>query len=146
MPEQPDKCFEHHMLLKRELEEFKEEFDALTKNCKDMHRFFFGGISQLDGHISFVDKVNTLYDNQKNNRNLLITFLSVFGVMLVTGLIGLGVQLHRIDVTSKDLATYIEYSRNIQIELAELKAKVERNEKNNYTLDGRNIQAEQYRF
>ena len=37
MPEQPDKCFEHHMLLKRELEDFKKEFDALTKNCKDMH-------------------------------------------------------------------------------------------------------------
>ena len=61
MPEQPDKCFEHHMLLKRELEDFKKEFDALTKNCKDMHCFFFGGISQLEGHIYFVDKANTQF-------------------------------------------------------------------------------------
>ena len=36
MPEQPDKCREHHMLLKREIENFKKEFDDLIKNCKDI--------------------------------------------------------------------------------------------------------------
>ena len=128
MPEQPDQCREHHMMLKRELDEFKKEFDDLTKNCRDMHCFFFGGINQLDGHISFVDKVNTLYENQKNSRNLLFTFLGVFGVLFVTGLVSLGIQLHRIDVTSKDLAIFIENQHNIEIELAQLKARVGINE------------------
>ena len=128
MPEQPDQCREHHMMLKRELDEFKKEFDDLTKNCRDMHCFFFGGINQLDGHISFVDKVNTLYENQKNSRNLLFTFLGVFGVLFVTGLVSLGIQLHRIDVTSKDLAFFIENQHNIEIELAQLKTRVGINE------------------
>lgn len=136
MPEQPDQCREHHMMLKQELDNFKKEIDDLTKNCRDMHCFFFGGINQLDGHISFVDKVNTLYENQKNSRNLLITFLSIFGVLFVTSLIGLGVQLHRLDATSKDLAVFMQNQRNIEIELAQLKAKVGmENEKNNRTLD-----------
>lgn len=136
MPEQPDKCREHHLMLKAELESFKKEFDSLTKNCRDMHCFFFGGINQLDGHISFVDKVNTLYDNQQRNRNLLVTFLSIFGVMFISGLIGLGVQLHRLDTTSQNLTVFMENQRQIELEIAQLKAKVGMNEKNNNTLDG----------
>lgn len=124
MPEQPDKCREHHLMLKAELESFKKEFDSLTKNCRDMHCFFFGGINQLDGHISFVDKVNTLYDNQQRNRNLLVTFLSIFGVMFISGLIGLGVQLHRLDTTSQNLTVFMENQRQIELDIAQLKAKV----------------------
>ena len=124
MTEQPDKCFEHHMLLKHELEYFKKEFDDLTKNCKDMHCFFFGGISQLDGHISFVDKVNTLYENQKNNRNLLLRFFTVFGVMFVTALVGLGFQLHKIDMVASNWDSAIQAQKNLEIEIAQLKAKV----------------------
>lgn len=124
MPEQPDQCREHHMMLKAELESFKKEFDSLTKNCRDMHCFFFGGINQLDGHISFVDKVNTLYDNQQRNRNMLVTFLSIFGVLLVSGLVGLGVQLHRLDVTSQNLTVFMENQRRIELDIAQLKAKV----------------------
>ncbi|HIS60844.1 MAG TPA: hypothetical protein IAC14_01145 [Candidatus Scybalomonas excrementigallinarum] len=123
MPEQPDKCREHHLMLKAELESFKKEFDSLTKNCRDMHCFFFGGINQLDGHISFVDKVNTLYDNQQRNRNMLVTFLSIFGVLLVSGLVGLGVQLHRLDVTSQNLTVFMENQRRIELDIAQLKAK-----------------------
>lgn len=123
MPEQPDQCKEHHMMLKREIDDFKKEFDNLTKNCRDMHCFFFGGINQLDGHISFVDKVNTLYDNQQRNRNMLVTFLSIFGVLLVSGLVGLGVQLHRLDVTSQNLTVFMENQRQIELDIAQLKAK-----------------------
>lgn len=136
MPEQPDKCREHHLMLKAELESFKKEFDSLTKNCRDMHCFFFGGINQLDGHISFVDKVNTLYDNQQRNRNLLVTFLGIFGVMFISGLIGLGVQLHRLDTTSQNLTVFMENQRQIELDIAQLKAKVGMDEKNNNTLDG----------
>ena len=136
MPEQPDQCREHHMMLKAELDNFKKEFNDLTKNCRDMHCFFFGGINQLDGHISFVDKVNTLYDNQQRNRNMLVTFLSIFGVLLVSGLVGLGVQLHRLDVTSQNLTVFMENQRQIELDIAQLKAKVGMNEKNNNTLDG----------
>ena len=89
-----------------------------------MHCFFFGGISQLDGHISFVDKVNTLYENQKNNRNLLLSFFSIFGVMFVTGLVGLGFQLHKIDMVASNWDSAIQAQKNIEIEIAQLKAKV----------------------
>lgn len=123
MTEQSRECYEHHMMLKAELDNFKKEFNDLTKNCRDMHCFFFGGINQLDGHISFVDKVNTLYDNQQRNRNMLVTFLSIFGVLLVSGLVGLGVQLHRLDVTSQNLTVFMENQRRIELDIAQLKAK-----------------------
>lgn len=136
MSEQPDLCREHHFMLKAELDSLKKEFDDLTKNCHDMHCFFFGGTNQLDGHISFVDKLNTLYDNQQHILNFLITFLSIFGVMLISGLIGLGVQLHRLDTTSQNLTVFMENQRQIELDIAQLKAKVGMNEKNNNTLDG----------
>ena len=123
MTEQPDQCREHHLMLKAELDNLKKEFNDLTKNCRDMHCFFFGGINQLDGHISFVDKLNTLYDSQQRNRNMLVTFLSIFGVLLVSGLVGLGVQLHRLDVTSQNLTVFMENQRQIELDIAQLKAK-----------------------
>ena len=131
MPEQQDKCFEHHMLLKRELEDFKKEFDDLTKSCRDMHCFFFGGINQADGHISFVDKVNSLYESQQNTRKFYNTFLSVFGCLIVTGLVSLGMACHSFQVTSDAVANLTKIMENtqsenmeIKVELAQLKAKV----------------------
>lgn len=126
MPEQPDKCMEHHMILKKSLEDLRKEFDELTKSCKDMRCFLFGGISQHDGHLSFVDKVNVLYENQEKSRKLLITFLSVFGVLFITGLIGLGSQLHQLNAVTRDLATYAQGQRAIEIELAEIRTKISR--------------------
>jgi len=119
------------MLLKQRLENFQKEFDELSRNCTQMKCFFFGGTNQTDGHISFVDKVNTMYENQKNNRNLLITFLSVFGVLFISALIGLGVQIHTINRTSEDLLAVVksqkeiqEQQNNLQVEIAKLKIKV----------------------
>ena len=130
MAEQPDKCFEHHMMLKKELENFKKEFDDLTKSCRDMHCFFFGGVNQLDGHISFVDKVNSLYESQQNTRRFYNTFLSIFGGLIVTGLVSLGIGIHTLSVTSTTLSDVIENTRKIRqeqieirLEVAELKAK-----------------------
>ena len=126
MPEQPDKCMEHHMILKKSLEELRKEFDELTKSCKDMRCFFFGGISQHDGHLSFVDKVNILYKNQKNSRKLLITFLSVFGVLFITSIYGLGKQIEQLNTVTRDLATYAQGQKAIEIELAEIRTKINR--------------------
>ena len=135
MTVQPDKCFEHHMMLKAELENFKKEFDDLTQSCRDMHCFFFGGINQSDGHISFVDKVNSLYEAQKNTRKFYNTFLSIFGGLIVTGLISLGIGIHTLSATSTTLAGVIENTQKIRqeqieirLEVAELKAKAVQNE------------------
>ena len=126
MPEQPDKCMEHHMILKQSLEDLRKEFDELTKSCKDMRCFFFGGISQHDGHLSFVDKVNVLYENQEKSRKLLLTFLSVFGVLFITSLVGLGAQIHQLNCVTKDLAAYAQSQRAIEIELAEIRTRIGR--------------------
>lgn len=132
---QPDKCFEHHMMLKTELENFKKEFDDLTKSCRDMHCFFFGGINQADGHISFVDKVNSLYEAQRNTQKFYNTFLSVFGGLIITGLVSLGIGIHTLSDTSTTLADVVEFTQNIRqeqieirLEMAKLKAKTENHE------------------
>lgn len=125
MTDQPEKCTEHHLMLKTKIEQFEKRFDDLIRNCQDMHCFLFGGITQTDGHISFVDKVNTLYEEQKINRKLLVTFLSVFGVFFISGLIGLGVQLHKIDTNSEQLNTYLHQNQALEIRVARLEAKGE---------------------
>lgn len=135
MVEQPDKCYEHHLMLKSELENFKKEFDDLTRSCRDMHCFFFGGINQSDGHISFVDKVNSLYESQQNTRRFYNTFLSIFGGLLVTGLVSLGMGIHTLSVTSDTIADIMDKTQRIsqeqmqiKLEVAALKAKAVQNE------------------
>ena len=86
----------------------------MIKNCVEMRCFFFGGINQTDGHISFVDKVNIMFQNQENNRKMLITFISVFSTLFISGLIGLGVQIHTISRTSEDLLNVINSQKTIQ--------------------------------
>ena len=124
MPEQPDKCHEHHLLLKKMLDEFKEEFDKWKDNCDKIQCFFFGGIDQKDGHFSFVDKVNMMYENQKNSRAIMITFISIFGVLFITSLVGLGIQINKLDSTVNTLAGVVQKQQNIEVEIAKLNAKM----------------------
>ena len=51
-------------VIKNKLENIEKEFKNLCKNCGDTHAFLFGGIDQKDGHLSFVDKVNLIYETQ----------------------------------------------------------------------------------
>ena len=155
--EQSQECFNHHMLLKEKLENFQKEFNELAKNCSDTHAFFFGGIDQKDGHISFVDKVNTIcenqkamIENQKKNKNFIITLFSIFGTLFISSLVGVGVQIHTISQNSSDLITVMQTQKeiqqeqvNIKLELAQLKAGVGY-ETHNITLDSRNKSTEQY--
>lgn len=137
MPEQPDKCYEHHMLLKKELDAFKKQFDDLIENCEKMRCFFFGGIDQKDGHFSFVDKVNMMYDNQQkyqeeaekfrdNMKNAMFTFIGIFGVLFITSLVGLGVQLKTIAETEKNLSNVSQRQQIIQIDLEKVKTRIEK--------------------
>lgn len=135
MPEQPDKCYEHHMLLKRELKTFKKQFDDLIANCEKMRCFFFGGIDQKDGHFSFVDKVNMMYDNQQkyqkevkefrdSMKNAMFAFIGIFGVLFITSLVGLGIQLKTISETEKSLSNVSQRQQVIKIDLEKVKTKV----------------------
>lgn len=125
MPEQPNECMKHHMLLKSMLDEFKEEFDKWKNNCDKIQCFFFGGMHQAEkGELSFVDKVNTMYDNQRKSRQLLISFVSVFGVLFITSLVGLGVQINKLDSTVNTLAGVVEKQQNIEIEIAKINARI----------------------
>lgn len=89
-----------------------------------MHCFFFGGISQSDGHISFVDKVNSLYEAQQNTRKFYNTFLSIFGGLIVTGLVSLGIGIHTLSVTSTTLSDVIANTQKIRQEQIEIKLEV----------------------
>lgn len=125
MPEQPDECMKHHMLLKNMLDEFKEEFDKWKNNCDKIQCFFFGGMHQAEkGELSFVDKVNTMYDNQQKSRQLLISFVSIFGVLFITSLVGLGVQINKLDSTVNTLAGVVEKQQNIEVEIAKINARI----------------------
>lgn len=124
MPEQPDECLKHHMMLKNALDNLTKEFNAMITDCKKMRCFLFGGIEQQDGHLSFVDKVNTMYENQKNSRALMIAFISIFGVLFITSLVGLGIQINKLDSTVNTLAGVVQKQQNIEVEIAKLNAKV----------------------
>ena len=127
MPEQPDDCHKHHMLLKGMLDEFKEEFDKWKDNCDKIQCFFFGGMHQAEkGELSFVDKVNTMYDNQQKSRALLISFISIFGVLFITFLVGLGVQINKLDSTVNTLAGVVEKQQNVEVEIAKLNARMDK--------------------
>lgn len=125
MTEQPDKCFEHHMLLKGVLEELKNDFQCWKSNCEKIQCFFFGGMQQAQkGELSFVDKVNLLYDNQTKSRAFLMSFIGIFGTLIIGSFVALGVQLNKIDNTVNTLARVVEKQQTIEVQIAEIKAKL----------------------
>ncbi len=112
MTEQSRECYEHHMLLKKAIED-------LQKRCNEMNCFFFGGVNQR-GELSFVDKVNTMYDMMNNNRTALRGFLASSIIVLISWLVGLGYQMHSIQATSdmvKECVNEIQAIKNNQAEM-----------------------------
>ena len=114
-PEQSVECYEHHMLLKDKLENIEKEFKNLCKNCGDTHAFLFGGINQSDGHLSFVDKVNMIYETQAKmieaqaeNRKFLQKCFFNFGLVVITAFIGFGIKIATIDYNSANLTAISE--------------------------------------
>lgn len=109
-PEQSIECYEHHMLLKNKLENIEREFKNLCKNCGDTHAFLFGGINQSDGHLSFVDKVNMIYETQakmieaqEKGRKFFENCFLTFCLFIIGGFVGLGVKIATIDYNSSNL-------------------------------------------
>ena len=112
MTEQSRECYEHYMLLKKAIED-------LQKRCNEMNCFFFGGVNQR-GELSFVDKVNTMYDMMNNNRTALRGFLVSSIIVLISWLVGLGYQMHSIQATSsmvKECVNEIQAIKNNQAEM-----------------------------
>ena len=87
-PVQAQECFEHHMMLKEDIEELKKYYN-------EMHCFFFGGIKQ-NGELSFVDKVNTMYKMMNDNRTALKGFIISSVFVLVSWIFALGCQFTEI--------------------------------------------------
>ena len=166
--EQSQECLEQHTVLKnkfesmeksfeQKLEQMEKKFESFVCKCSDTHDFFFGGTKQKDGQLSFVDKVNIIYETQKamveakkKNKNFFITLLGIFGTLFLCALVDVGVQIHTSAQTSNDLITVMQTQKeiqqeqvNIKLELAQLKAGVGY-ETHNITLDSRNKSTEQY--
>ena len=108
-PEQSQECYEHHMLLKTTL-------DKITG-------FLFGNPEH--GHeVSFVSKVNLMFDELSFIKKLLIG--SVFTIL--GACVFIGQQLYKIDTDSQHLSAHLEQSKRIEMRLAYLEAKAGKNE------------------
>ena len=109
---QSQECYEHHMLLKQALEELKQR-------CNEMNCFFFGGVNQK-GELSFVDKVNTMYKMMNDNRAALRGFLASSVIVLISWLVGLGYQMHSIQVTSSMVKECVDEIQLIKTNQSEM--------------------------
>lgn len=135
-PEQSIECYEHHMLLKNKLENIEKEFKNLCKNCGDTHAFLFGGIDQKDGHLSFVDKVNLIYETQtkmieaqEKGRKFFENCFLTFCLFTIGAFVSLGVKIATIDYNSSNLnalsekvQTLAENDNKMSIQLARLES------------------------
>ena len=106
--EESKECYEHHMLLKETLDE--------------MHDFLFGDTKHTND-VSFVSKVNLMFEELSFIKHILIGSITA----IIAACIFLGQQLYRIDTTSKSLNLYIENSKQIEIKLAKLEEIIRNN-------------------
>lgn len=107
-PEQSKECYEHHMILKAMLDE--------------MHDFLFGDTKHTND-VSFVSKVNLIFDELNFIKHILIGSIAA----VIAGCIFIGQELYQIDLTSKNLNVYAENSRQIEIKLARLEEMIRKN-------------------
>lgn len=104
--EQSQECFEHHMLLKGHLDK--------------INHFLFGD-TEHGGEVSFVSKVNLMFDELKFIKQCLICSIAT----IFTAGVFLGQQLRQINISSQSLNTYMEQQQQIELRLVKLEAKME---------------------
>ncbi len=103
--EQPDECYKHHMLLKKMLDE--------------MHDFLFGDLKHTND-VSFVSKVNLMFQELNFIKHILIGSITA----ILAGCLFIGRQLYCIEETSKNLNSYMENSKTMEIKLAQIEEKI----------------------
>ena len=108
--EQSQECFEHHMLLKGTLDK--------------INHFLFGD-HEHGTEVSFVSKVNLMFDELKTIKQWLLSSVTV----ILGACVFMGQQLRQIDTNSKYLSDYIERQQQIELKMAQLEAKFESHEK-----------------
>ena len=104
--EQSQECFEHHMLLKGQLDK--------------INNFLFGN-AEHGGEVSFVSKVNLMFDELKFIKQCLIYSI----VTIFTAGVFLGQQLRQINISSQSLNTYMKQQQQTELRLVKLEAKME---------------------
>ena len=103
--EQSQECYEHHMLLKGKLDKIE--------------RFIFGDAEHSD-KISFVSKVNLMFDELGFIKRFLVgSILSIFGACIF-----LGQQLHKIDSSSTQISQYIDSTHSMELQITEIKTEL----------------------
>ncbi len=108
-PEQSQECYEHHMLLKNTLTTITD--------------FLFGS-PEHGGEVSFVSKVNLMFEELAFIKKILIG--SVFTIL--GACIFIGQELYKIDADSEYLNAHLEQSKKIEMRLAYLEAKAGKDE------------------
>ena len=134
MPEQPDKCHEHHIMLKNSIEsmnatieKMEKQFEKFKGECQEMRCSIFGGEAQVkSGELSFVDKVNVLYNSHNNARITAITIICTFGVFFISSIYFVGGAITKLDSTVNTLTGVVQNQKNIEIELAQIKTKIDK--------------------
>lgn len=103
LQQQSQECFEHHMLLKESLEK--------------IHDFLFGS-PERSTEVSFVSKVNLMFDELKFIKQCLIcSIITVLGTCIF-----IGKQLHKLEI----LSAYMERQQQIEFQLAKLEVQIEK--------------------
>ena len=100
-PIQAKECFEHHMMLKGSLEK--------------INHFLFGS-PERGNEVSFVSKVNLMFDELKFIKQSLVA--SIF--IILSACIFLGKQLYQLEINSRNLNAYMEKQQQIELRLAQL--------------------------
>lgn len=105
--EQSHECFEHHMLLKDKLEK--------------IHNFLFGS-PEHGGDVSFVSKVNLMFEELKFIKQCIVLSL----ITIFSAGVFLGKQLHQLNSTSQSLNAYMERQQQIEYRLVQLETRIEK--------------------
>lgn len=102
-------CYEHHKLLKKELD--------------DLKGLLFGDVEHSE-QPSLMTKVNLLYDVLKY-----IIALSITSIGVILGAVFyMGGQLNQLDHTSKAIEAHLEEAKQIEIRIAALEHRSMKNE------------------
>lgn len=129
-PDQSKECSEEHKALKQKIEE-------MCKNCADTHARLFGGINQLDGQLSFIDKVTVIQEKQEeilkqleenkrqqeNNRKFAQNCVVGLVVVVLSGFITIGQKAQQLENNTNKVNEHSQQITALLSDVAALKVK-----------------------
>lgn len=137
MVEQSHECSEEHKALSNRLSEFEAKFNEMCKNCADTHSRLFGGLNQLDGQLSFIDKVTVIQEKQEeilkqlaenkqqqeNNRKFIQNCVVGLVVVVLSAFITVGQKSQQLENNTNKVNEHSQQITTLLSDVAALKVK-----------------------